>query len=222
MGKQNVLIVGSSGHSKVIIDIFEKGGLYKIIGLLDSYRNIGENTLGYKILGKEEDLPELLRTYPHCKIFVAIGDNWVRHRVVSKVIKIRPEIEFATAIHPSAQIGKNVKIGKGVAIMPGVIINSDSVIGDFVILNTKASIDHDCRMAEYSSLGPDVTTGGNVSIGEFTAISIGSIISHGVSVGSHSVIGSAALLTKNCENGVVMYGVPAKKIRDRKIGEKYL
>lgn len=221
MGKQEVIIVGSSGHSKVVIDIFEKEGIYQIVGLLDAYRKVGEQTLDYKILGKEEDLLELCFKRPNCKIFIAIGDNWVRKKVFDKILSIIPTIDFATTVHPSAIIGKKVQIGKGVAIMAGAIINSETTIGDFAIINTKASIDHDCKMLEFSSLAPNVTTGGNVSIGEFSAISIGATINNGISIGKHSVIGAGSMLLKNCGNNSIMYGVPAKEIRTRQIGEKY-
>lgn len=222
MNKETVLIVGSSGHSKVIIDIFEKEDKYKILGLLDAYRNIGEETLGYKVVGKEENLPDLLSENPNCKLFIAIGDNWIRQKVVNKIIDIIPNIDFASTIHPSAQIGKNVRIGKGVAIMAGAIINSNTIIEDFIIINTKASIDHDSKMSKFSSLAPNVTTGGNVSIGEFSAISIGATIKHGISIGEHTVIGAGALLLKNCGDNLIMYGFPAKEIRKREKGDKYL
>lgn len=222
MNKQKVIIVGASGHSKVIIDIFEKEGKYEIIGLLDVTSKIGEEILGYKVFDNEINLPSILLKYPNCKIFVAIGDNWIRKKIVYKIVNIIPDIDFATTIHPSAQVGKNVKIGKGVAIMAGAIINSDTNIGDFAIINTKASIDHDGIMSNFSSLAPNATTGGNVSIGEFSAISIGATIKQGVSIGSHSVIGAGALLMKNCGDNLIMYGVPAKEIRKREIGEKYL
>ena len=222
MNKQKVIIVGSSGHSKVIIDIFEKENKYQIVGLLDAFRKIGEETLGYKVIGKEDNLPDLLSKNPNCKIFIAIGDNWIRKKVMDKIVEIVPNIDFATTIHPSAQIGKNVQIGNGTAIMAGAIINSATTIGDFTIINTKASIDHDCIMLNFSSLAPNVTTGGSVSIGEFSAISIGATIKHGISIGKHSVIGAGALLMKNCGDNLIMYGIPAKEIRKREIGEKYL
>lgn len=222
MNKETVLIVGSSGLSKIIIDIFEKEGKYEILGLLDAYRNIGEETLGYKVVGKEENLPDLLSKNPNCKLFIAIGDNWIRQKVVDKIIDIIPNIDFASTIHPSAQLGKNVKIGKGVAIMAGAIINSDTIIEDFTIINTKASMGHDCKMLKFSSLAPNVTTGGNVSIGEFSAISIGATIKHGISIGNHTVIGAGGLVMKNCGDNLIMYGIPAKEIRKREKGDKYL
>lgn len=222
MDNSKVIIVGSSGHSKVIIDVFEKEDKHQIVGLLDAFRKKGEKTLGYEIIGKEDDLPFLLSKYSNCKIFIAIGDNFTRKKVFEKIIKIIPKVEFVSTIHPSAQIGKNVWIGKGTVIMPGVVINSDTKIGDFTIINTNASIDHDSQMFNFSSLGPNVSTGGNVSIGEFSAISIGATIKHGLSIGNHSIIGAGSLLMKNCSDNSIMYGIPAREIRKRDIGEKYL
>jgi len=48
--EQNIIIVGSSGHAKVIIDIIEKEGKYNIIGLLDAFKKVGESAFGYKML----------------------------------------------------------------------------------------------------------------------------------------------------------------------------
>ena len=222
MNKETVLIFGSSGHSKVIIDIFEKEGKYQIAGLIDDNMNIGEETLGYKIIGNETILQDLHLKNPHWKLFIAIGDNWIRSKVVNRIIDKIPDIEFASAIHPSAQIGKGVKIGKGVAIMAGAIVNSSSFIGDFTIINTKASIDHDSEMLPFSSLAPNATCGGNVSVGAFSAISISATIKHGISIGSHTIIGAGSVLLKSCGDHLILYGVPAKEIRKREVGEKYL
>ena len=53
---KNIVIIGSSGHARVVIDIIESANEFKIIGLCDRFRVIGEETEGYKVLGKEEDL----------------------------------------------------------------------------------------------------------------------------------------------------------------------
>jgi sugar O-acyltransferase (sialic acid O-acetyltransferase NeuD family) len=220
--KEQVLIVGASGHSKVIIDTFEKEGRYEIIGLLDTKKTKGSNVLGHTVLGTDDQLPELLKKYPFCKLFVAIGDNWIRQRVVSSLLEVLPNVQFASTIHPSVSIGKKTCIGKGVAILAGAVINCDTTIGDFAIVNTKAGIDHDSTLAEFSSLGPNAATGGNVSIGKGTAVGIAATIKHGVTIGNHTVIGAGAVVLNDCGDHVVSYGAPAKEIRSRKVGEPYL
>jgi len=222
MEKQSIFIVGASEHAKVIIDIIENENVYEIVGLIDTFKNKGEEVLGYEVIGKEDDLPELLKKHERASVIIAIGDNWVRYLVMEKILKIVPEIKFASTIHPSAHIAKHVKIGKGVVIMAGVVINSESVIEDFVIVNTKTSIDHDGLIKSFSSLAPGVTLGGNVTVGNYAAISIGATVKHNISIGNHAVIGAGAVLLHNCGDNIIMYGVPAKEIRKRVSGEKYL
>ncbi|MEO7311366.1 MAG: acetyltransferase [Chitinophagaceae bacterium] len=222
MNYQAVIIIGSSGHSKVIIDIFEKENKYIIAGLLDGGRSIGEETSGYKVIGSEEDLPRLLVLYPGCELFVAIGDNWVRQRVVTRILELVPGIEFANAIHPSANIASSVKMGIGVAVMPGATVNSDTRVGDFAIINTGASLDHDCIMERFSSLAPGVSIGGNVSIGAYSAICIGATVVNGLHLGRNVVLGAGAVLLQNCGDNLILYGLPAKEIESRQLGDKYL
>ena len=64
--------------------------------------------------------------------------------------------------------------------------------------------------------------GGNVKIGKFSAISLGANIMHNIEIGEHSVVGAGSLVNENINDLSVCYGVPAKFIRSRKIGEKYL
>ena len=219
---KKVIIFAASGHGKVVIDIFEKEQKYQIIGLLDDNKPLNSLFFGYSILGKTEDLPKIVEQYPDFEMFIAIGDNWIRYKVKKKLQALCPDIRFANAIHPSAQLAKGVTLGVGNAIMPGAIINSDCQIHNFTIVNTKASLDHDSCMKDFSSLAPNATTGGNVMIGEFSVISIGATIKHGVCIGNHSVIGASALLLQNCDDRQVLYGTPAKAIRNRQLGDKYL
>lgn len=219
---QKLIIVGSSGHAKVLVDIFEKAGGFEILGFIDSFRTKGETTLGYEVLGSEESLPYLFSEHAGCKLFIAVGDNWTRKLIFDRIMSMVPGVEFATAIHPAAQIGKDVIIGQGVAIMAGAVVNSSTTVGDFSIINTNTSLDHDCRIGEFSSLAPGVTTGGGVVIGAFSAIGIGATLSHRITIGTHTVIGAGALLLDSCGDLQLLFGVPAKVVRSRSIGEKYL
>ena len=76
--KEKIVIIGSSGNAEVIIDIIEQEGKFKIIGLIDPYKGNGESVLGYKIIGEEKDLPQLIIKYQLSGCIIAIGDNWAR------------------------------------------------------------------------------------------------------------------------------------------------
>ena len=106
--------------------------------------------------------------------------------------------------------------------MPNCVVNCFSKISDGVILNTNSSVDHDNNLNNFSSLAPRVTTGGNVYIGERSAISLGSCIKHGVKIGSDVVVGASSLVLNDIESNVISFGSPAKFVRKRVKGDKYL
>ena len=218
----NILLIGASEHAKVVMDIIEKEGKYEIYGLIDTYKPAGEDVFGYKILGAEDMLVNLFKSGEVMGGIITIGDNWTRHEMAEKIKSTLPEFNFISAVHPSASIARGVTVGAGSVLMAGVVVNSDSKIGKFCILNTRASIDHDCVMGDFSSLAPGVITGGKVSIGAFSAISLGASIIHGLNIGEQTVVGAGAVVLEDIPDHSVAYGSPAKVIRKRETGEKYL
>jgi sugar O-acyltransferase (sialic acid O-acetyltransferase NeuD family) len=219
---ETIVLVGSSRHAKVVIDTVEKEGRYTIVGLIDAFRSVGEKTLGYSVLGVEIDLPKLIVEYDVKGMIIAIGDNSVRAEVAAKVVDICPELPFVSAVHPTASIGKEATLGVGTVVMAGAVVNPCCRVGQFCIVNTNASLDHDSVMEDFSSLAPGVTIGGNCRIGSYSAVSIGAVLRNGITIGEHSVVGGGSIVLKDVDAFSVTYGIPAKKVRDRKKGEKYL
>jgi len=218
----NIVVIGSSGHAKVISDIVEQEGRYRIAGLLDRNRKVGEQALGYPVLGQEEDLPQLTERHSLRGAIVAIGDNFIRSEVANRLTEVCPELPFVCAIHSKASIAKDVSIRDGTVIMAGVTINPCCSIGQFCILNTNSSLDHDSVMKDFSSIAPCVTTGGNCEIGAYSAVSIGAVLIHGIHIGENTIIGAGSTVLKNFDSFKVAYGTPARAVRDRKPGDKYL
>jgi serine acetyltransferase len=64
--------------------------------------------------------------------------------------------------------------------------------------------------------------GGGVQIGNFSTISIGATVKHLIKIGDDVVVGANSLVLENLPNNIVAYGLPAKKIRERKREDKYL
>ncbi|MDT7830649.1 acetyltransferase [Pricia sp. S334] len=219
---KNIVIIGASGHGSVILDCIEREGKYNVLGFIDSFKKKGIKQNGYEILGSEHDLPYLIEMYDIVGGIVAIGDNWTRKRVVDKVSKIAPHLNFITAIHPHAIIGKDVYVGKGTVIMPGAIVNSNAQIRDFCIVNTNSSLGHDGFMHDFSSFACGVSTGGGLFLGEFSAVSAGAVIREHIRVMEHTVIGAGSLVVKDVPDHVVAYGSPARIVRKRETGESYL
>ncbi|NJN31306.1 MAG: acetyltransferase [Synechococcales cyanobacterium RM1_1_8] len=219
---ENIVVIGSSGHAKVIIDIIRQEGKYHLAGLVDQFRAIDETTLGYGILGGEADLPGLVQRHALQGIIIAIGDNFTRAQVAAQVRMLYPELRFVCAVHPKASVAMGVSLGAGTVVMAGASISACCSVGEFCILNTNCSLDHDSTMEDFSSLAPRTATGGSCRIGAYAAIGIGAVLTHGVEIGEHSVIGAASLVRRSIPALVVAYGTPAQVIRRRSPGDKYL
>jgi len=218
----NVLVVGSSGHARVIIDAMEREGRFFIAGIIDTFKPVGHSCLGYQVLGDELRLPDLIREHDIVGGVIAIGDNWVRHKVAERIRCAVPNFQFITVIHPSAQVARSARVAAGTVVMPGAIISANADLGEFCIVNTKASLDHDGVMGAFSSFAPAVTAGGEVTIKPFAAVMLGVNIIHSISIGEHSVVGAGSLVLRNVPDRVLAYGLPARVVRSRQPGEPYL
>ena len=219
---KNIVIFGSSGHCKVIIDIIEKTKKYNLVGIIDKYQEKGKKFFDYEIIGRDEEIESLIKNYHiECGV-VGIGDNSTRKKVVDYVFQINSDFKFEPLINPKSNLGKNVIIGNGTIIMSGVSVNSDTKIGSHCIINTNSSIDHDCCLGDYVSVSPNCGIGGNVSIGNNSFIGLGSNVINNINIGENNVIGSSSLVIRDINNFTLGYGIPFKEVKKMKKNEEYL
>ena len=217
---KNIVIFGGGYHANVCIDIIEKEGKYRIVGIIDSMADIGSNLFGYTVIGRQQEIKELSAKYNIEAGLIAIGENYARKKVRDEIITIIPEFVFINAVHPTVSIGRNTKLGVGIVLTAGVIVSPECVISDFCILNTGAQLEHNCFMGEFSHLSAGSVTGGVVRIGKFSTITLNVTIVDRIDIGENTVVGSGAVVLKSLPDNVLAYGNPAKIIKTRKPGEK--
>lgn len=196
---KKLVIIGASGHGKVIADIANKNG-YKDIVFLDDDEGIKE-CAGYPVIGKVNQATEIVGD----KI-VAIGNSKTRER-------IQKSIHTVTLIHPEATISRRVEIGIGTVVMAGAVINSDSVIGEGCIINTCASVDHDCIINSFSHISVGAHVAGTVKIGAGTWIGAGATVSNNVNICGDCMIGAGAVVIEDIGEPGTYVGVPAIRIK---------
>jgi len=219
---KSLLIVGAWGHGRSVLDIVRNRYASCDIGFMDDCREKGSCVWGIEVLGATEDIAEVYEKLKPRGVIIAIGDNWNRYLMSAKIRNKWPEIKFIRAIHPLAYIGKDAIIGKGSVVMPGAVIGPGTKIGSHCVVNTRASIDHDCTLGEFCSVAPGATLGGGVTIGDFSAICLGANVIEKTHIGYHSVIGAGSTVLSDIGDNAVAYGTPARKIRYRERDEGYL
>tara|TARA_Y100001968_G_C19048432_1_gene567943 strand:- start:2 stop:682 length:681 start_codon:yes stop_codon:yes gene_type:complete len=210
---RKLLIIGCGGHSKVVTEVAESLGFLDI-SYFDS--SLGKNSFLHRKVHSK--IHEKYTGY----FFVAIGDNFSREQVYNDFSTSHVGADSPILIHPSSIFSSSSSIGFGSIIMPLCVINANTSIGNGVIVNTSSSLDHDSIMNDFSSIAPGVNVGGKVTIGYRSSISIGSSISHGINIGDDVVIGGSSFVLKDITDKCLAYGTPAKYIRPRLVGEKYL
>jgi sugar O-acyltransferase (sialic acid O-acetyltransferase NeuD family) len=217
-----VLLIGSSRHASVVVDAIELAGAYNIAGYLDDTQTRGSVRRGYPILGKIEDVAEILAEQLIRSVVMAIGDNWSRRKICLSLVARCPMLTFPVVKHPSAVVAATAEIGRGAVILAGSHVGPGSRIGEFCVVNTGSSVDHDCTMHNYSSIAPGVFMGGLVQIGECSTIGVGASISDRISIGNHVVIGTGSAVVRDVPDRVVAYGNPARAKRPRREEEKHI
>lgn len=195
-----LVIIGASGHGKVIADIAVKCG-YQDIVFLDDNEKVKE-CAGFPVIGKVSDAV----TMNDDKI-VAIGNAEIREIIQSKLSNL------VTLIHPNAVVSRRVEIGEGTVIMAGAVINSDVIIGKGCIINTGASVDHDCKIGDFVHVSVGAHVAGTASIGRNTWVGAVATVSNNVSICDHCMIGAGAVVVNDVVNSGTYVGVPVRKIK---------
>ena len=201
---KKLVIIGASGHGKVVADIAEKNG-YEDIIFLDDNKEIYECN-NYPIVGTCRDI----QYFREFDFIIAIGNSLVRKRITEHLEKVN--VNIVTLIHPNSVIAGNVKIGDGTVVMAGTVINSCTQIGKGCIINTCSSVDHDCTIGEFSHVSVGTHIAGNVFIGNNTWIVIGATVSNNVKITNDCTIGAGAVVIDNLEEPDIYIGIPAKKM----------
>ena len=206
--KEHVIVLGAGGHAKVVIEILQANGEkvdYCVRGPQGP-----ETCAGVSVLEGDQHLP-LLRQRGYFRAFVAIGSYSIRQRMADVVRQTG--YQLTNAISPHAIISPSVQLGDGIAVMAGAVINAASVIADLAIINTGATIDHDCRIGRGVHIAPQCALAGSVTVGEGAFLGTGAKAIPGVQIGRWATVGAGAVVIRNIPDGAVAVGVPARVIK---------
>ena len=199
---KRLIIIGASGHGKVVSDIAAMNGYTDIVFLDDN--NKTKECAGFPVIGGSLSAPD-------GEIFVAIGNETTR----KYLMEYYSNRSFPVLIHPNAVVANKVEIGPGTVIMAGAVINPGAIIGMGSIINTCSSVDHDCIVSKYVHMAVGSHLCGSVTIGEGTWIGAGVIVSNNISICSGCTIGAGAVVVKDITLPGVYIGCPATLLEQR-------
>lgn len=207
---KKVVIIGASGHGKVIADIIIKSG-DKLIGFLDDNVKIQNKEIfeNKKVIGFVKNCEEIQRNNPEYFFVIGIGNNYIRKEIFEKY-----NLNYYTAVHPNAILSNQIQIGKGTVVMASAVINADAKVGENCIINTGAIIEHDNTINNNVHISPNATLCGTVKVGELTHIGASATIKNNITICNECIIGAGAVVIKNVDEKGTYVGVPIKKIKE--------
>ena len=192
-----VIVLGSGGHARVLIDALLLNSV-KLLGTTDVVpKNM--SLLGVSYLG-DDDVVERYSPNEVCLVngVGSISQPYLREKLFKKFKNLG--YKFINVIHPFAVIAADVRLGEGVQVMAGAVLQPGSVIGDNVIVNTNASVDHDCRIGQHVHLAPGVVVCGNVCVEELGHVGAGAKILQSVRVGAHALVSASTLVKSDIKD----------------------
>ena len=206
------IIIGSGTYGQVYAEYLRENGQYEIIGFLDDdLAKTGLNILGIKVLGVVS-LLETIENKESISVFVAIGNNKVR----LKILKYVEKLGYKTPgfIHSSCNIPISVEIGKSVYILPGCNIMPRTILHDYVMISMGVNIAHHVIVESGCFFSQGANVGASITIGEQSLIGIGSTIKTNVKrIGKNVLIGAGAVVIRDVPDNAVIVGNPGKILR---------
>jgi sugar O-acyltransferase (sialic acid O-acetyltransferase NeuD family) len=204
MSAGRLVVIGAGGHAKMLIEA-ARATWDDIVVVDDDPTLTGSHIVGCRIVGGCDWIGG-----QDCSTIVAVGSNPIRGRLLDKLSDEGSRI--ITIVHPMAFVSPSAELGVGVFVGAGAMVGADARLSRGTIINTAASVDHDCVIGDCAHIGPGAHLCGNVTIGARTLVGVGASAVPGVKVGDDCRIGAGAAVIGDVTNGATVVGVPARPV----------
>ena len=192
---KNIVLIGGGGFSSEAAEIAIQNG-FNVLGYIDNSKTA--SSLNY--LGTEYDYFKIHNSEDYIfPAFAAVNRKGLVQRSLN--LEKYKNFKIPSLVSKFAYVSDSVKIGKGVLVSHGVIINPESDIQDFSIINCRSTIGHNVTISKFSIISGHVFIGGSSVIGSQTLIGPGANIMHATRVGDNVVVSIGACVARKIPNG---------------------
>jgi UDP-perosamine 4-acetyltransferase len=202
----DLIIIGTGGHARSCLDVLAETG-FAVRGCVGGAPT---GRLQANYLGTDDVLARL-RDDGVDNALVAVGDNRLRRKLTNELTEMGFRLPAVVSRH--AVVSATATVEDGSIVMHGAVVGPFSRVGRGVIVNTSASVDHDCVVDDFAHLAPGTHLAGEVRIGAGAFLGIGSAAVPGVSAGDWSVVGAGATIISDIPSATTAIGTPARRMR---------
>ncbi|MEA3495096.1 MAG: acetyltransferase [Bacteroidota bacterium] len=210
--KKELILIGGGGHCKSCIDVIEKEKKFQIVGILDVELKIGDEVLGYKIIGSDENIYDFSKKYSN--FFITVGHiKYVslRKKLFDKLKELN--LKLPVIISPKAVVSEHAVIGEGSIISHNSVINAEAKIGKNNIINTGAIIEHESEIGNHTQISTVAIVNGQCKIGSRCFIGSNVVINNNLEIADDVIIGSGSVVINSIKESGIYVGNPAKRIK---------
>jgi sugar O-acyltransferase (sialic acid O-acetyltransferase NeuD family) len=212
----DLIIWGGTGNLKVLCELLE--GQFRIIGFFDNDPHVERSYRGVPFLGTRDDFLDWEQQLDKTRMpsyLVSIGPGHGKARLdIHNELKAHG-LSPIKAIHRTAFVAASAALGEGSQVYGNAAVCVDVRIGCGCIINTSASIDHECVLEDGATIGPGVTLAGMVHVGRNADIYTGATVIPRIRIGAGSIVGAGAVVIEDVPENAVVVGNPARVIRMR-------
>ena len=206
--RRNLLIVGAGGFGREVLSYIEDDNpLFDVKGFLDSRPDALDATpRSVPILGD----PLSYVPQPGDVFMAALGDPRMRFKFTATLRDVH-HVDFATVVHPSANVSRHARMRHGCIIAPRVGISVDVDIGEFSCIQEYSVIGHDARIADWCQINSHCTIAGGARIGSFTTIHPNCVVTSGAVIGEGVTVAAGSVVMGRIPDGITVLGNPARR-----------
>lgn len=208
MAERRLLLLAAGGHGSVLLDALHACGA-DVYGIIDPGKPVGMSIFNVPVLGDDAWLDQAIPDDFVLVNGIGASPRSASRRRLFETWKNRG-FDFLSVRHPFTFVGREVNVGEGGQVMAGAVLQCGVSIEPNVVINTRASIDHDCTIGAHTFVGPGVTLSGGVSVGSNAFLGAGAVVLPGISIGNEAIIGAGAVVTRDVCGSELVCGNPAK------------
>lgn len=211
-----IVVYGAGGHARVVLELMDRAAINPIVGLVDDNPELANTKVdGIPVIGTVEKLAHLIKVMHIRRAVIAVGDNVLRKTFGDHARSLG--LRLPALVHPHAYVAAKATLGDGSVVLAGAVVGAHAKIGELAIVNTRASVDHDCFLGDSVHIAPGVTVAGNVTIGNYSLVGVGASILPGLCIGDNAIIGAGSTVIRDVPSDCTVAGCPAHPL-ERRVG----